>query len=153
MLSIFDLLHELIWKVIPEIICVIPFHVPAFAWTVSWLAWDVLLSHGTDLHLFSLLSLFWQKKKGLSQFQGLWVGKVTSQLAQPRLFIWNWLGQNVTINEREFCWCGGEKAEPALRQRNTDSVVIPATDSAIVLGLGLEALKFMVLSVHVVVLG
>lgn len=66
MLSIFDLLHELIWKVIPQIICVIPFHVPAFARTVSWLAWDVLLSHGTGLCLFSLLPLFWRKRRALA---------------------------------------------------------------------------------------
>lgn len=43
-----------------------------------------------------------------------------------------------------FCWCEDEKSEPALRQWNTDYVVVPATDSTIVLGLGLKALKFMV---------
>lgn len=43
-----------------------------------------------------------------------------------------------------FCWCGDEKAEPALRQWNTDYVVLPTTDSAIVLGLG-KTLKFTVL--------
>lgn len=43
-----------------------------------------------------------------------------------------------------FCWCGDEKSEPALRQWNTDYVVVPATDSTIVLRLGLKALKFMV---------
>lgn len=43
-----------------------------------------------------------------------------------------------------FCWCGDEKSEAALRQWNTDYVFVPATDSTIVLGLGLKALKFMV---------
>jgi len=44
----------------------IPFHVPAFARAVSCLAWDVLLSQGTGLRLFSLLRLFWQKRKTLA---------------------------------------------------------------------------------------
>lgn len=99
MLSIFDLLHELIWKVIPEIICMIPFHVPAFAQILSLLACDILLSQGTGLYLFFP---YFYRKEGLLQFQGLSVGKVTSQLAQPGLFIWNWLGQNVAIRKREF---------------------------------------------------
>lgn len=69
----------------------------------------------------SLFFPYFDRKVGLLQFQGLPVGKMTSQLAQTRLFIWNRLGQNVAVNEREFCietlcWCGGEKAEPALRQ-------------------------------------
>lgn len=50
----------------------------------------------------SSLFPYFDRKEGPLQFRGLPVGKVTSQLAQPRLFIWNWLGKNVTVNEREF---------------------------------------------------
>lgn len=106
MLSIFDLLHELIWKVIPEIIRVIPFHVPALARAVSWLAWDVLLPHGTGLHLFSLLSLFWQKRRtlaisGPSSREGdLTAGTAKAFYLDPQI----WLGQSVAVNERILYW-------------------------------------------------
>lgn len=108
-------------------------------------------------HMGLACASYFDRKEGLLRFRGLPVGVVTSQLAQPRLFIWNQRRQNVAVNEREFhiemfWWCGGEKAEPAPRRWNTDSVV-PAADSAIVLGLGLKISKFVVLSVHVVDLG
>lgn len=116
-------------------------------WRGLYLAWLGMCFCHMGLACTSSLFFPYFDRKGLLQFQGLPVGKVTSQLAQPKLFIWNWLGQSVAVNEfyiEMFCWCGDEKAEPALRQWNTDYVVVPATDSTIVLGLGLKVLKFMV---------
>lgn len=77
----------------------------------------------------SLFFPYFDRQEGLLQFQGLPVGKVTSQLAQPRLFIWNWLGQNVTVNEGETfilkCFVGvGERRQSLPRSSETLTLLL-----------------------------
>lgn len=137
MLSFFDLLHELIWKVIPEIIRMIPFHVPAFALAGYWLAWDVLLSRGTALCLFSLLSLCWLKRGALAISRASdREGDLTDGTAKAFYLDLTW--------PKRYCqWesfilkCFVAVGE---RQWNTDTLV-HAPDSSDVLELGLKALK------------
>lgn len=115
----------------------IPFHVPAFALAGYWLAWDVLLSRGTALCLFSLLSLCAPKRGALAiKSTCNWEGDLTDGTAKAFYLGLTWpkcYYQWESFILKCFVAVGD-------RQWNADTLV-PATDSSDVLKLGLKALK------------